>query len=367
MKTLHILFLSLLISVSTYAQSINRPQTPAEPYSYTSELFHFDNSEVGITLEGTLTLPKGDGPFPAAILISGSGPTDRDENLFDHKIFHVIADYLTQQGIAVLRYDDRGVGKSGGNHYIANTMDLANDTNAAFWALAKHSKIDSNHIGLIGHSEGGMIAPIVASTIPSIDYIVLLAGPGIPIQDLMVLQNRKVFESLGLPQSALDENENFNRSLYSVLNTEQTISELYDTLLPMIHSYYESIPEEYRELFSPTKEVYYMALVGTLSSPWFNYFLQFDPTPYLEKTNCPLLAVNGEKDIQVISTQNLSGIEEALKRSGHKDFSVKEFSGLNHLFQPCETCTVAEYAEIEVTFSEEVLKYVSDWVLDKIH
>lgn len=347
------------------AQEINRPQTPVEPFLYTAEPFQFENKEVAITLHGTLTLPQGEGPFPAAILISGSGPTDRDETILDHKIFLVIADYLTRQGIAVLRYDDRGVGESEGNHYKANSMDLANDTNAAFLALAKHGKIDANHIGLIGHSEGGMIAPIVASKSSDVDYVILLAGPGVPIDELMAEQNRQVYKSQGLPKNELDRNEKFNKSLYNIFDNDKPVAELYDTLLPFIHNYYESIPKEYQALFSPSKEVFYMAIVGTVSSPWFRYFLQFDPTPYLKKVTCPVLAVNGSKDIQVISSQNLGAIEEILTYTGHQDFTIREYQNLNHLFQNCSTCTVQEYGELEESFSKKVLADVTTWIMEK--
>lgn len=363
------LLLAILIlfsSVLSYSQSVHRPQTPVEPFPYNEEPFQFDNKAEGITLHGTLTLPQGDGPFPAAILISGSGPTDRDETIFDHKIFLVIADHLTQQGIAVLRYDDRGVGESEGNHYKATSMDLAEDTQSAFIALGKHGKIDARSIGLIGHSEGGMIAPIVASKISAVNYIVLLAGPGAPIDELMIEQNRQVYKSQGLPEDELDRNEVFNRSLYSLIDNEKPIPELYDTLLPFIHGYYESIPAEYQKLFSPTKEVFYIALVQTISSPWFRYFLRFDPIPYLQETRCPILAVNGSKDIQVIALQSLGGIEETLITSGHHDFTIKEYPGLNHLFQKCKTCTVDEYGELEETFSQKVLNDVSLWILERL-
>lgn len=366
MKSL-LIYILLSGSLVTFAQQNNRPQTPTEPFPYLSEPFQFDNEAVDITLHGTLTLPDGDGPFPAAILISGSGPTDRDETIFDHKIFLVIADHLTRQGIAVLRYDDRGVGQSEGNHYNATSMDLADDTYAAFLALAKHGKIDAKHIGLIGHSEGGMIAPIVASKTPAVDYAVLLAGPGVPIDELMAEQNRQVYKSKGLSDNELGRNEIFNKSLYNIFDNERPVAELYDTLLPFIHSYYESIPVEHQSLFSPSKEVFYMAIVGGLSSPWFRYFLQFDPESYLEKTKCPILAVNGSKDIQVISSQNLGGLEEALTKVGHKDFTVREYPDLNHLFQHCTACTVQEYAELEESFSEEVLSDVARWILEKVN
>lgn len=364
MKSL-LTYVLLVCSLVALAQENNRPQTPTEPYPYLSEPFQFINEEEKITLHGTLTIPEGEGPFPAAILISGSGPTDRDETILDHKIFLVIANHLTRQGIAVLRYDDRGVGESEGNHYKATSMDLADDTKAAFLALSNHKTIDAKHIGLIGHSEGGMIAPIVASSTSAIDYIVLLAGPGVAINELMAEQNRQVYKSLGLPKDELDRNETFNKSLYNIFDTDRPVAELYDTLLPFIHQYYESIPEEYQSLFSPSKEVFYMAIVGSLSSPWFRYFLQFDPEPYLEKTTCPIFAVNGSKDIQVISSQNLGGIEEILTNAGHQDFSIKEYPNLNHLFQHCTACTVQEYGELEESFSEKVLSDVSKWILDK--
>ncbi len=356
----------LSCSLLAFGQTPNRPQTPVEPFPYLSEAFQFENKKVGITLHGTLTIPKGDGPFPTAILISGSGPTDRDETIFDHKIFLVLADHLTRQGIAVLRYDDRGVGESKGIHYTATSMDLANDTQAAFLALAKHGQIDANHIGLVGHSEGGMIAPIVASRIPAVDFAVLLAGPGVPIDQLMAEQNRQVYKSQGLPENELIRNEVFNKSLYHIFDNDRPVAELYDTLLPFIHEYYESIPAEHQALFSPSKEVFYMAIVGGLSSPWFRYFLQFDPVPYLEKILCPVLAVNGSKDIQVISSQNLKGIETTLSNAGNRDVTIKEYEGLNHLFQPCEACTVQEYGEIEETFSIEVLQDISMWILQKV-
>lgn len=364
MKSL-ITYILLSSSIIAFAQEKNRPQTPTEPYPYLSESFQFENEEAEILLHGTLTIPQGEGPFPAAILISGSGPTDRDETIFDHKIFLVLADYLTRQGIAVLRYDDRGVGESKGNHYNATSMDLANDTQSAFSALAKHGKVDSSHIGLIGHSEGGMIAPIVASKISTVDYAVLLAGPGAPIDELMIEQNRQVYKSLGLPKDELDRNEVFNKSLYNLFDNDRPVAELYDTLLPFIHSYYESIPKEYQALFSPSKEVFYMAIVGAISSPWFRYFLQFDPVPYLKKTECPVLAINGSKDIQVISTQNLPGIVATLSHAGNLDITIREYKDLNHLFQKCTTCTVQEYEELEETFSIEVLQDVAKWILEK--
>lgn len=369
MKVLYILICTLFVT-SLRAQSPRtekeRPQTPIAPFAYTSENFQFENKEADITLNGTLTLPEGEGPFSVAILISGSGPTDRDQTIFDHKIFLVIADHLTRQGIAVLRYDDRGVGESNGSHYNATSMDLADDTQAAVVALSKHKKINAQHIGLIGHSEGGMIAPIVASKSTIVDFIILLAGPGVPINETMVEQNQQVYKSYGLPQKELTKHETFCRSLYDIIDNDKPISELYDTLIPFIHTYYDSIPDEHKSLFSPTKEVFYISLVGGLGSPWFRYFLQFDPTPYLRNTHCPILALNGSKDIQVISSQNLQGIEKTLTASDHQDFTIKELPGLNHLFQACDKCTVEEYEELEETFSKEVLDMMSSWILDRV-
>jgi len=366
MKKYSTLILSFIATLC-FAQSVSRPQTPVAPFPYNIEAFQFENKQVGITLHGTLTLPEGEGPFPAAILISGSGPTDRDQTIYDHKTFSVIADYLTRQGIAVLRYDDRGVGESEGNHFAATSMDLADDTHAALISLARHGKIDAKHIGLIGHSEGGMIAPIVASKTEAINYIVMLAGPGVPIADLMSLQNRKVYESMGLPENELDRNETYNHQLYDILDTNEPISELYDTLLPLIHGYYESIPEEYQSLFGPSKEMYYISIMGAFSSPWFSYFIQFDPTPYLEQVTCPVFAVNGDKDIQVISSQNIEAIDSIFASTNHKDYTTRVYPNMNHLFQTCDKCDVAEYQSLEETFSFSVLADVSKWILERVN
>jgi len=227
-------------------------------------------------------------------------------------------------------------------------MDLADDTHAALISLARHGKIDAKHIGLIGHSEGGMIAPIVASKTEAINYIVMLAGPGVPIADLMSLQNRKVYESMGLPENELDRNETYNHQLYDILDTNEPIS-------------------EYQSLFGPSKEMYYISIMGAFSSPWFSYFIQFDPTPYLEQVTCPVFAVNGDKDIQVISSQNIEAIDSIFASTNHKDYTTRVYPNMNHLFQTCDKCDVAEYQSLEETFSFSVLADVSKWILERVN
>lgn len=339
-----------------------RPQTPSEPFSYDVESFSFKNEEQDITLSGTLTLPKGDGPFPAAILVSGSGPSDRNQEILGHKIFMVVADYLTKRGIAVLRYDDRGVGKSEGVHSRATSMDLAHDAASAYRSLIEHSKVRESEVGIIGHSEGGLIAPIVADQVNDLAFIVLLAGPGVPIVDLMIEQISQHLADKGVVEPYLEENKSYVRKLYSVINSSKPMEEHYDTILPMIHNYYESLPSEYKSLFGTTKETYYLSLVSSLSSDWMRYFLAFDPSPFLEKVYCPILAINGDKDQQVVASQNLPAIEKIFQQNKNNDYTIKYFKDHNHLFQHCVTGSTSEYGKIEETFSEEVLDYIANWI-----
>lgn len=341
----------------------NRPQTPHPPFPYDIEEFSWRNSNANITLSGTLTLPKGKGPFPTVVLISGSGATQRDAEILGHKIFLVLADALTRADIAVLRYDDRGVGLSEGSHHLATSLDLASDAASAVLALYGHSRVDTNRLGLIGHSEGGMIAPIVASEHPEVDYIICLAGPSVAVDTLMVEQNALVFESMGMPDSLVQNNRAYNHKLYSILNKGNEIQELYDTLIPHIHGYYENLPPKYQSWFGPSKELYYLNLMTQLSSPWMRYFLAHDPAPYIQKVNCPIMAVNGSLDIQVPSNLNLYSFK--ILTGDHDDRTIiKEYEGLNHLFQHAETGNISEYGQIEESFSEEVIQDIITWIIN---
>ena len=339
-----------------------RPQTPEEPFPYDIQDVSIENDNTGVTLAGTLTTPKGDGPFPLAILVSGSGRQNRNSNILGHKPFLVIADYLTRAGIAVLRYDDRGVDKSTGNHGESTSADFANDANFVFQYAKTLDKIDKSKIGIIGHSEGGMIAPIVASQNQDLGFIVSLAGPGVPISDLMTNQNVMVLEKSGMSPEGLETTKQNLPLIYSIVNQDKEPKQLFDSLINAVHGFYDKLSEEDQKLLAPTKASYYMSLAQSFFSPWFRYFLAYDPTESWQKTKCPVLALNGSEDIQIDAKANTKAIMTNLAISGNNKAQIKIIDGLNHLFQPCVKCDLAEYATIEITFDESVLAMIRDFI-----
>lgn len=342
-----------------------RPQEPTAPFPYHEEDVVFQNEIDGFELAGTLTLPKSSGPFPAVVLVSGSGPQNRNSELMNHKPFLVISDFLTKKGIAVLRFDDRGVGESKGNFAGSTTHDFANDATAAIRYLQSRKEIDQKAIGVMGHSEGGMVAPIVGSRLPELGFVILLAAPAEHIPDMMVKQNSNIFETYGFDEIELQENEAFNTILFKLVASDKPNEELYDTIKTLAKNYYQSLKPERTPLFGPNEDVYYFNIASQIFSPWFRAFLKYNANEYLVQLNCPLLALNGSRDIQVPSTSNLNAIEKSLKESGHKDYTIVEFPELNHLFQKCETCTVQEYGTLKETFSYEVLETISDWIIKR--
>jgi uncharacterized protein len=337
---------------------LNRPQEPKKPFPYLIKEVKIKNKVGGNTLAGTLTIPSGKGPFPAVILVSGSGPQNRDEEIMGHKPFWVIADYLTRNGIAVLRYDDRGVGKSTGDFEKATSFDLSTDAEAVFEFLRKQKKISPQEVGIIGHSEGGMIAPMIASRNSAVSFIVLLAGPGIPIDQLLEIQVKKVSQAEG--EKVSEHDLELSRKFFQIVKTEQDLTvarkkmelEIDDFLSK--HSVEEN--PEYKQLF---------ASIDTYLNPWFRYFIQFNPKDYLSKTACRVLAINGEKDVQVTAPENLKAIEQILKENGNHSIEIHSIPNLNHLFQHTETGAVSEYATLEETFSVEVLAIISAFILKK--
>jgi len=338
----------------------NRPQHPKSPYPYTVEEVKFENAAAKISLAGTLTLPKGDGPFAAVVLVTGSGPQDRDETIMEHKPFLVLADHLTRAGIAVLRYDDRGVAKSGGKFAGSTSADFATDAYAAVKFLQGRKEIDPKRIGICGHSEGGMIAPMVAAEHPNeVGFIVLLAGPGesggtiIKTQNLDSARTNKATEGELKMLAGL-----FDEIIPLVASDRST-----DTLKTDIRA---KVQECAKQLADDSKRKELAAnleiMAEAFSDPWMRYFLAHDPATPLKKVKCPVLALNGAKDIQVRSKENLAGIAAALKAGGNAKFTSREFPELNHLFQSCNTGAVAEYGKIEETFNPEALKAVSEWI-----
>ncbi|MGD0581727.1 MAG: alpha/beta fold hydrolase [Bacteroidales bacterium] len=337
-----------------------RPQEPKPPFPYSTEEVIFPNKKFDIFLAGTLSIPSGNGPFPAVILITGSGPQNRDEAVMGHRPFLVIADWLTRNGIAVLRYDDRGVGKSQGNYATATTGDLATDAESAFLYLKNNQKINPNAIGLMGHSEGGLIAPMVASAEPDIAFIVSLSGPGVDGEQIILRQAADIGRLSGLSEEKIQEAHDINKALYAVVKSEKDDQKaealVLDTYRKMLTDLKLSDDQVETAVSKLQREF------GARVYPWFRYFISTDAADYWKKVKCPVLALNGEKDLQVSADVNLPAIEAALRSSGNNNVKTVRLPGLNHLYQHCTTGLPSEYNKIEETFSPEALKIISDWI-----
>ena len=322
-----------------------RPQEPEPPYPYRAIDLSFANEAAGILLSGTLSLPEGKGPFPALVLMTGSGAQNRDEEILGHKPFLVIADYLARRGIASLRYDDRGVGASQGKFASATTLDFAGDAEAALACLSSRPDIDAARIGLVGHSEGSIVAAVVASRDPSLSFIVLLAGPGVRGDELLLMQNAALARASGSDESYIEKANQINAALYAI--AERTGD-------PVV------LREEIISILKPGPQAELVA--DQLLSPWFRTFLSLDPAVYLAKVKIPVLAMNGSKDLQVPAGDNLSAIGHALESAGNRRFRLLELEGLNHLFQHAGTGLPEEYGKIAETFAPEALSAMGDWI-----
>lgn len=338
----------------------NRPQEPKRPYPYDEQEVVYENKKAAVKLAGTLTLPRGKGPFPAVRLIGGSGAMNRDDEASGHRTFLVLADYLTRRGCAVLRVDKRGVWRSTGDFHEATTGDFADDVMASVEYLKSREDIDADRIGLIGHSEGAMIAQMLAAQSPDIRFIVLMAGPGVPLDEAMTIQNCLYARADGADEgkiaflrewyarfyaAAIDEKEDAAaekkiRDMYTALDDKQT---------QMLDWSQEKLNDEIKKVLSP----------------WWRYLLSFDPVRYLTKVQCPVLAICGEKDLQVSPTENLRGIGETLKAGGNRHFLVKELPGLNHVFQTAETGAESEYSRIEETLAPIALETITNWIREQ--
>ncbi|HJX83806.1 MAG TPA: alpha/beta fold hydrolase, partial [Candidatus Angelobacter sp.] len=328
-----------------------RPQDPKKPYPYSEEQVTYQNKSAGVTLAGTLTLPPGKGPFPAVLLIAGSGPNDRDESLMGHRPFLVLSDYLTRKGIAVLRADKRGVAKSGGDYLTATTADFASDAEAGVAYLKSRPEIAPRKIGLIGHSEGGSIVPMIAARNPDVAFIVMMAGTGVSGLEILVEQSITVSEGSGASHERALQNSAKERELLTLVTQERDEAVLEKKLREKLSA---DVPPG--QLDGAIKQI---------TSPWVRFMLVYDPATELRKVKCPLLVLNGSKDIQVVASQNLPPIREALEASGNKDFEIDELPGLNHLFQTAKTGQPSEYPDIEETISPAVLEKITSWILQR--
>ncbi|HXH66677.1 MAG TPA: alpha/beta hydrolase [Candidatus Limnocylindrales bacterium] len=332
---------------------LRRPQTPARPFPYVEEEVTFHGGAEGIELSGTLTLPKGAGPFPAVLLVAGSGPEDRDASLANHRPFLLIADALTRKGIAVLRYDKRGVGKSAGNPDAATTMDLAADAKAALAFLKSRKEIDGSRVGLIGHSEGAIIAPYLAGHSKEVKWLVLLAAPATPGEQTLLRQSELIGRAGGLSDEQLEASLGFDQAAYALVRKEKDASALAEKLIALVK-------ESGLDAALPPAAL--ETQLRMLSSPWFRFFLDYDPLPNLKAVSCPVLALYGQKDLQVAPKANLPLLQKVLQDAANSHAEVRELPELNHLFQHAYTGTPAEYAAIEETFSPEALALIVDWV-----
>lgn len=350
--------MSLRKSTTSIASKPNRPQEPKTPLPYTVKEVFFKNETADISLSGTLTMPKGRGPFPAVVLVTGSGAQNRDEEILNHKPFLVLSDYLTRNGIAVLRYDDRGVGQSGGKFDGATTSDFAYDAQAAYNFLSKTKKINKKRIGIIGHSEGAMVAPMVAASDSTVKFIVLLAGPGVPIDQLMLKQTEVTSRFAGISEEEIAISLELNRKFYDILLNEKDDAQAKIKIEQIVQDHLNSMPLEISKQISDELP----QLTKTMLSPWFRYFINFNPEHFLRQINCPVLAINGSKDCQVSAIENLAGIRKSVKVTNNKNVYTYIMPDLNHLMQHCETGSVNEYIKIEETFSEEVMKIMADWI-----
>jgi pimeloyl-ACP methyl ester carboxylesterase len=310
-------------------------------------------------------VPRGPGPFPAVILISGSGAQDRDETLLQHKPFRVLADALTRRGIAVLRVDDRGIGGSTGSASGSTSEDFAGDVLAGIAYLKRRPEIDAKKIGLIGHSEGGIIAPMVAGRSGDVAFIVMLAGTGLPGEEILYMQARLIAKVMGADEKRIERQREFQKRLFDIIKSEADPKKAAARMREAAQELVSALPEDERKRGGDISALL-NAQLTRVESPWFRFFLGYDPRPTLAKVRCPVLALNGEKDLQVPPKENLREIEKALKQGGNEHVTVKELPGLNHLFQTCTTGSVAEYAAIEETIAPAALKVIGDWVVERV-
>ena len=360
--------LPMRMARSDSAATFARPQEPRPPFPYTAHEVTYHNATDSTRFAGTLTVPPGDGPFPAVVLITGSGAQNRDEALMGHRPFLVIADRLTRNGIAVLRADDRGVGGSTGNTMTATIADNVGDVQAAVALLRAHPKVDSARVGLVGHSEGGWVAPLVANQSDGVAFIVMLAGPAVSGEEILYAQTRAMSSVGGLAPAFIEGSEAVSRKIYAIVKSEPDSARAMQAMLALTDTVTRSLPPAQRAAMdsawaeSGRAEQLEEGLAVTLT-PWFRYLLSYDPAPALGALRVPVLALFGELDLQVPPTQSVPVLERLWAQ--HPDATIHVFPRLNHLFQHAETGLLSEYATIEETFAEPALEMMTSWILER--
>lgn len=334
-----------------------RPQDPTPPFPYATTDVTVE-SVPGVRLAGTLIMPPGRGPFPAVVFVTGSGPQDRDEALMGHRPFLVIADYLARHGIASFRYDDRGVAKSTGSFDKATSADFSQDAEAAVHYLMHVKGIASNHVGILGHSEGGLIGPMVAARSTDVAFLVLMSGPGVPGDSILLLQGRAIAIAMGTPEEAADRATKSQRLLVEAVAGSRDSLDAVARLAVAKDSILATVPNDRRA----AAEAQIGQAMPELLSPWFRYFLQYDPRPALRRVHVPVLALGGSLDLQVPAREDLAAIDTALRAGGNRDYRVEELPKLNHLFQTATTGAPSEYATIEETVAPAALDTIATWI-----
>jgi fermentation-respiration switch protein FrsA (DUF1100 family) len=328
-----------------------RLQEPKHPFPYRSEEVTVTSGDV--RLAGTFTSPSSGGPFPAVLLVTGSGPQDRDETLFGHKPFLVLSDYLTRAGIAVLRLDDRGTGKSTGSFKEAGLKEFTSDAvNAVEWLKAR-KEVNGAKIGIVGHSEGGIVGPLAATATRDVAFVVMMAGPGVPFEQLLREQSAAIMRSAGASDAAIEQSASVQARIFAVLREEPDEAKARQRLQQLVQDLNSKSPQ-IGELVE--------AQMATLLSPEIRSAMQYDPAGTLRKLACPVLAVDGSLDLQVSADQNLPAIAAALAAGHNPDYAVEKLPGLNHLFQTAKTGAITEYGQIEETMSPRALKVIADWI-----
>lgn len=340
----------------------NRPQEPKKPYPYDEEEVSYRNEKDNIKIAGTLTLPRGGGKHPVVLLITGSGAQDRNETVAGHHPFLVLSDHLTRNGIAVLRVDDRGVGGTDLGSLSATSENFAEDVLAGVNYLKQRKDIDPKMIGLVGHSEGGMIAPMVAARSKDVAFIVLLAGLGQRGEDVIYAQTELIQKTQGTPVETTKHTIALARKINAIVKTESDEKRIDQKISEEIAAYETTLGENQKDLFKPAAASV-KSYIPIYKTPWYRFFITFDPAPVLKNVKVPVLALNGDHDLQVPAKENLDLIGAGLKAGGNVDVTIKTFPKLNHLFQTSQTGLLSEYGQIEETMSPEVLKTVSDWIL----
>ncbi|MBX3358234.1 MAG: alpha/beta fold hydrolase [Phycisphaeraceae bacterium] len=333
-----------------------RPQDPKPPFPYTSRDVTYTNPADGATLAGTLTIPAGDGPHPCVVFITGSGPQDRDEAIMGHRPFLVIADHLARHGIASLRSDDRGVGGSSApNPFDATTVTFAGDVRVALEFLKNQPEIDPRRLGLIGHSEGGLIAPMVASESKDVSYIVLLAGTGVPGGEVLREQLAAINRAAGVNEENIARQRAAQAKVLDLVVSRAGD----DEIRPFME---ELVVAQGGDAADPAFDTIVSRHIAAMRSPWMEMFIALDPRDFLRRTSCPVLALNGSLDLQVMPAQNLPEIRKALADGGNTDVTIVELPGLNHMLQTAKTGGIDEYSRIEETVSPEALDRMTQWL-----